>query len=113
MGGYGSGARPDPTRAKRLVEDCAIVIDVDDLLRAGVLKKPSTGTVNYGPHDIAFRTHERSIELAFTVVIEDEEASETRQVIELATSKPGLGGERLWFSCGCGRRCGKAVVRCG
>lgn len=116
MGGFGSGARRDPARAKRRIEDCLLAIDSVELARAGIFERDGEGELQIGVHSVALkieRAPKPSLELAFTLS-GDGATHGIRQVIPLTTTRPPFGGRRWWLVCpACGRLSGKLYLPVG
>jgi hypothetical protein len=107
MGGFGSGLRHDPLRARPLVESCALAIDVLAFSRAGAFASDSFGELAFGASSAAYRfasTPHPLLDIAFAV---DDGISikRVRQSISLLTTRPPFGGRQWWFRCpSCGRK---------
>ena len=112
MGGYGSGRCTRPN-TKPTVERFN-VLDVAWCVRNGVLNPGSSGTLTWTNRrsglvdSIGYRAGDFGLHLAYRL-----NGSETvEQDIQVETTFPHFGGERLWWTCGLSRRgivCGRRV----
>jgi len=111
-GRCGGGRVRNPARAKQRVEDCSVVLDIQQLRPDGRAVEGS-GTVRMGPHSLAYRVligDENAVEIAYVT----HDGAETRphcQRIALAPPWDRFEALGWWFACPiCGRRVEKLYL---
>jgi len=101
-GRYGSGRVRNPARARQRVEDCGVVLNLQQVLPDRGLVE-GRGIARVGAHSIAYNVvvgDASSVELAFTMK-NGAETDTRRQRIALAPSWEPFISKGWWFSCPC------------
>lgn len=111
-GRCGGGRVRNPARAKQRVEDCSVVIDIQQLLPDGRVVERS-GVVSAGENSLAFNVvtgAENAVEIAYQVH-DGNEMIPRRQRIKLAPPWERFEALGMFFSCpSCGRRVEKLYL---
>jgi len=115
MGGLGSGTWIRKKR-KTTVEECCS-LDANRLASDGALDAGAFGT--YAWHERYSKKLLGSIRFSMTSCDDSRllrieyrlnKLEVVTHMIRLQTTSPYLGGERLWFTCSCGRRAGRLYI---